>query len=120
MCLKGPWGRVKLVQLPPGHNPRIDLPPREKGPLMQVGGLQGHPAGQEGDATALAVAEIPHEECWEIHSRVLNGYGRGRSHCCTVDTPRVSRRPPRGERETWRGPPAAHHLLATPGDIDLL
>ena len=35
---------------------------------MQVGGLQGHPAGQEGDATALAVAEIPHEECWEIQA----------------------------------------------------
>ena len=84
MCLKGPWGRVKLVKLPPGHNSRIDLPPREKGPLMQVGGLQGHPAGQEVDATALAVAEIPHEECWEIQ---LLHPGRGRSHCCTVDTP---------------------------------
>ena len=63
MCLKGPWEKVKLVQLPPGHNPRIDLPPREKGPLMQVGGLQGHPAGQEVDATALAVVKITHEEC---------------------------------------------------------
>ena len=69
MCLEGPWGKVKLVKLAPGHNPRIDLPPREKGPLMQVGGLQGQPAGQEVDATALAVAKITHEECWEIQSR---------------------------------------------------
>ena len=72
MCLKGPWGRVKLVQLLPGHNPRIDLPPREKGPLMQVGGLQGHPAGQEGDATALAVAEIPMKNAGKANLPIWN------------------------------------------------